>query len=149
MNIYNLEIHKQCGLYSLPEDGSIKSWTGRRRRKSCSSRKTDLFQTALRVGGKGQVEINKLEVQVVGPGNVALVPCNSYLIASVEPGSYLLMVNFTEKSRLLALFACEPYARCRFCGRQFPSGGSQPANQRENQDICRLSGCLHGRRNIQ
>ena len=24
MNIYNLEIHKQCGLYSLPEDGSIK-----------------------------------------------------------------------------------------------------------------------------
>ena len=79
MNIYNLEIHKQCGLYSLPEDGSIK----------IMDRKEETEVLFL--------EEKLLEVQVVGPGNVALVPCNSYLIASVEPGSYLLMVNFTEK----------------------------------------------------
>ena len=57
MNIYNLEIHKQCGLYSLPEDGSIKIMDREGGDGSLVPRgKTDLFQTALRVGGKGQVE---------------------------------------------------------------------------------------------
>lgn len=56
MNIYNLEIHKQCGLYSLPEDGSIKIMDRKEETEVLFLEKTDLFQTALRVGGKGQVE---------------------------------------------------------------------------------------------
>ena len=98
MNIYNLEIHKQCGLYSLPEDGSIKIMDRKEETEVLFLEEKLTYSKLLFVlEGKVKLKINKLEVQVVGPGNVALVPCNSYLIASVEPGSYLLMVNFTEK----------------------------------------------------
>lgn len=98
MNIYNLEIHKQCGLYSLPEDSSIKIMDRKEETEVLFLEEKLTYSKLLFVlEGKVKLKINKLEVQVVGPGNVALVPCNSYLIASVEPGSYLLTVNFTEK----------------------------------------------------
>ncbi len=47
--------------------------------------------------GKAKLKINKLDVSVVKCGNIALVPCNSFLIASIEPGSFVITVSFTEK----------------------------------------------------
>ncbi len=47
--------------------------------------------------GKTKLKINKLDVLVVEHGNIALVPCNSALIASIEPGSFVMTVSFSEK----------------------------------------------------
>ena len=47
--------------------------------------------------GKTKLKINKLDVHVVEHGNIALVPCNSFLIASIEPGSFVMTVSFSEK----------------------------------------------------
>lgn len=47
--------------------------------------------------GKFKLKINKLDVRTVEHGNIALVPCNSFLIASIEPGSFVMTVSFSEK----------------------------------------------------
>ncbi len=47
--------------------------------------------------GKVKLKINKLDVRTVEHGNIALVPCNSFLIASIEPGSFVMTVSFSEK----------------------------------------------------
>ena len=75
MNIYNLEIHKQCGLYSLPEDSSIKIMDRKEETEVLFLEEKLTYSKLLFVlEGKVKLKINKLEVQVVGPGNVALVP---------------------------------------------------------------------------
>lgn len=98
MNIYNLEIHKQCGLIGPAEDAAIKIMNRKDEADVLFLEEKLTYSKLLFVlEGKVKLKINKLDVQVVTPGNLALVPCNSYLIASVEPGSYLVTVNFTEK----------------------------------------------------
>ena len=65
MNIYNLEIHKQCGLYSLPEDGSIKIMDRKEETEVLFLEEKLTYSKLLFVlEGKVKLKINKLEVQV-------------------------------------------------------------------------------------
>lgn len=106
MNIYNSEIHKQCGLSGLADDAAIRIMDRKDETEVLFLEEKLTYSKLLFVlEGKVKLKINKLDVQVVTPGNIALVPCNSYLIASVEPGSYLVTVNFTEKEPFCARYS--------------------------------------------
>ena len=98
MNIYNSETNGQNGNYSIVSEAAIRTVDRRKEAEVlfCEEKLT-YSKLVFVVEGKVKLKINKLDVQVVEAGNLALVPGNSYLIASVEPTSFLMVVDFTEK----------------------------------------------------
>ena len=104
MNICNFEIHNNCGFYSSSDDVAIKKID----RSSASDvlfveEKLTYSKLLFVIEGVVKIKINKLDVQVISAGSIGLVPCNSYFIGSIEPGTLVLSVAFSEK---------EPFCSC-------------------------------------
>lgn len=98
MNIYDLDIHKKCGSYSSPDDAAFKSIDNRENSDSqFIETKMTHAKLIFVLQGEMKLKINKSDVKKVREGYFTMVPCNSYLLASVEPESFVLTCDFSEK----------------------------------------------------
>lgn len=99
MEKVDLNIHESCGFYCVPEKAAFKCVDNR---EETDIRFIETKSTYSRIyfvlEGELKFKINKQPVvQKVKAGNFIMVPCNSYMIASVGPGSYYVICEFAEK----------------------------------------------------
>lgn len=144
MNIYNLEVHKQHGFYTEPDDAAIGTIDCTLETEVTFIEEKLTYSKLLFVlDGKIKLKINKLDVQVVTAGCIALVPGSSAMIASVEPGSFLMTVNFNEKEPFFSRYSLANLMHDAIIEETMATGIALPINDRIQAFIDSSLACLN------
>lgn len=144
MNIYNMEVHRESGFYIGPDAASIKVIDSRNDKEvTFYEEKVTFSRLVFVLEGKVKLKINKRDVQVVTPGYVALAPGNSSMIASVDPKTYLLVVNFTEKEPFCTRYSLVSLMHdVKLTDDDVSSGTLLPINERLQSFVDSTLACL-------